>query len=271
MQCIYINLKNQIQRRLYLEKNFESNNQSGWRLLRLEAVDSETVQQRKIDGKLRPSEKACFLSHRSAVEKSIAFSDHTMIVEDDVLFGKSSIRLIEGAIAAVPQDAWDILFTDIGVWDVHAMIDLLFLRRTLGNGLSRVLPLKGFPFTASTSYIVNANSKTKILRLLNAVQKYDLPYDLHLRALINRSDLAAFAIFPFATSLSYLGDDSQIEPPEGAAGPAILNAFRRGNWFDRDAEDFKKQAELLGDCDGDTAAFLKIVGAMLRMWNAPHG
>ncbi len=28
------------------------------------------------------------------------------------------------------------------MWDVHAMIDLLFLRRKLGNGMYRALPLK---------------------------------------------------------------------------------------------------------------------------------
>ena len=82
----------------------------------------------------------------------------------------------------MPESAWDIIFPDICVWDVHAMIDLLFLRRKLGNGMYRALPLKNVPWVATTSYIVNRASKQKLLNLISDAKALDVAYDLRVQA-----------------------------------------------------------------------------------------
>jgi GR25 family glycosyltransferase involved in LPS biosynthesis len=69
--------------------------------LRLDAVDAAAGA--RIYGKLRSEEKACFLSHRATIAKSIELPGHTMILEDDALFGASSVALIDCALAGMPE------------------------------------------------------------------------------------------------------------------------------------------------------------------------
>ena len=88
------------------------------------------------------------------------------------------------------------------------MIDLMFLRRKLGGGMYRALPLKQFPWVATTSYIVNRASKQKLLDLLSDLKALDVAYDLQLKYLIDEGALSAFFLFPFAMTLSPSGGRS---------------------------------------------------------------
>jgi GR25 family glycosyltransferase involved in LPS biosynthesis len=68
MKCFYINLDSETERRSAIEKNFSSHAKAGWELVRVPAVDTRQVEERRVRGSLRPAEKACFLSHQSILE-----------------------------------------------------------------------------------------------------------------------------------------------------------------------------------------------------------
>lgn len=69
MNCYYINLASETEKRIQLEKNFSEHNTLNWPLQRFEAVDKDFVQENSIKGLLSDGAKGCFLksspSHQS--------------------------------------------------------------------------------------------------------------------------------------------------------------------------------------------------------------
>ena len=115
MRCYYINLNNEIIRNNFIRANFRSNAKPTWTLTRISASDTSYVHDHDIKGRLRPAEKACFLSHRKAVEANVTDIDHVFILEDDVIFGRMTCGIIERSINFLQRLDWDILFTDVGI------------------------------------------------------------------------------------------------------------------------------------------------------------
>ena len=62
-------------------------------------------------------------------------------------------------------------------------------------------------------------------------------------------------------SLAPLSDQSQIQA--SGVNDAIWNTFRRGVWIDRDLDELMHNAGALNACERETAALLKVIGAML--------
>ena len=121
-------MEDQAERRRALESNFQANNSLQWSLRRVEAVPAMEVAD-KIPGRIGHGEKACFQSHIRAIELAKQSDGHVLIAEDDIAFGSRSFAAIESALALVPEDSWDIIYTEAGITNSHAMIDLLLLRR----------------------------------------------------------------------------------------------------------------------------------------------
>ena len=229
MDCLYINLDAQKQRRKFVESNFAMWADPGWKLHRYRAVSKEDLPDRFRSGRIRDSEKACFASHVGALEHALEFSGDTLIVEDDVWFGPQSANVINESRRQLHGRRWDILFADLCVPDPQAMLTLFQMRRACEKSHQfRLLDPKSLKlFAGATAYLVNASSKGKLLEMFSKVDRIDVPYDLQLRNWIKQDKLTSFVIFPFATSLSKYADSSQIQLNEYVQAEHCMNDFRR--------------------------------------------
>src|SRR5262245_55728131 len=99
MECFFINLENQAERRDFLRDNFARHKAQGWFLNRIAAVGVDQLARSPVPGLIRETEKACFLSHKLALRESLEAPGHALILEDDALFGPSSCGAIDNAIA----------------------------------------------------------------------------------------------------------------------------------------------------------------------------
>ena len=255
---------NSVGRKHALESNFQANKALGWSLRRVDALAANAVAHQPPSC-LRDPEKACFLSHIKAIETAKLSAGHVMIAEDDIQFGARSLAAIDAALARAPADSWDIIFTDIWVTSTHAMLDLLLLRRRVcGDAAPRLINLGRMPFVGATAYIVNANSRDKILYLLPRGDPLEIPYDVYLQQLIHNNRLRGFVTFPFATTLSSNAETSQIEEAPSRDKTA-MNAFRRLMWLERDIGAAAASIDKVrtGMDDPETLAFLKILSVFL--------
>ena len=266
MECFYINLEEQTARRTSVESNFRDACPPGWSMSRIPAVSTRDVERQEVQGSLRPAEKACFLSHLKALEHGLTRAGHVLIAEDDILFGTESAPLIERAVSAALDTSWDVIYTDVCITGVHAMIELFQLRRALAAQQgSRLINLKGISFAAATSYVVNHRSKHKVYDLLRDHHPLNIPLDLLLRQQIHDGKLNACVVFPFATSLSRYADDSQVQVGTGCLTDLVWNSFRRAMWVERDLDVVETTLNAIEPCTyrQDAAVLSKIVAAVL--------
>ena len=140
-------------------------------------------------------------------------------------------------LGGTADNSWDLIYTDVIIGSLPSMIELLSMRRGFSNsGVFRLIDLRNVQFAAATAYIVNPNSKDKLLSLLRGIGSLDRPYDFYLRDLVNGQKLRAFVIFPFVTTLSEHAEKSNIQEHDYHAADLTLNAFRKLMWLERDAD-----------------------------------
>jgi len=242
MECLYINLDTATDRRTSIENSFDKYRRGNWTLRRVIGVDAASIETAQISGILSSAQKACVLSHRKAVGESLGNDDHVMISEDDTIFGESTFKHIDAILAPKATPNWDILYMDVGVSSIAVMINLLILRRALlGTGRVEIRSLKNVEFHGANSYLINVDSKQKIYNLLKNENKFDLPYDLFLRRLINEQRLNCFFVYPFLTTLSELGDISTIPGDQNSNMGLCWSLFRRMVWVDADHNSLRSQ------------------------------
>lgn len=269
MQCVLINLDSQPERRHRVETAFAQHRLDGWTLQRLPAVDTRQVEQQNIQGSISPAEKGCYLSHMVALNHSMQTAGHLMIIEDDVLFNQSSFTAIETALGMASQFEWDILFTDVCVPHIPSMVELYAQRQELiRRGQCQLIPLDKILFAGSTAYIVNAQSKGRLLQSLTECQSLDLPYDIALRRLVYAKRLKGFVAFPFPTSLSDLANESQIQHDQNSkVADVAWNAFRRLVWLGGSPSTAMRELNHIEEnyFDPECMVFSKILGCMLSV------
>jgi GR25 family glycosyltransferase involved in LPS biosynthesis len=247
MKVCFINLDSAAERRDYLEKNFAQYNKNGWRLERFPAITNHRLAEYDFPfSRIRDVEACCFLSHMEAITRNINLGDDLMMVEDDVSFGPTSQDIIEFVIRNTPRDSWDIIFTDICVLEMNTMLDLYNLKRQLA-GQVKLLDLVTFAtspqvikFAGSTAYIINRDRIGNLVERLTTNRDVTLPYDICLWKLILDKLVAAHVIFPFPTTLSPLGDSSQVQMEHTAVNNILWDTFRRLVWFDSDLSEAEK-------------------------------
>jgi GR25 family glycosyltransferase involved in LPS biosynthesis len=224
------------------------------------------VRRSGVTGSIRDGEKGCFISHRRAIELSRSLQGHVLIVEDDATLGSHACHLINGAIAGLPMEGWDLLFTDVCIASPPQMLELFMLRRALVAAAQfKCLDLKTLRFAGSTAYIVHERAKDKLLAAVENASALDSPYDLFLRRLIYQSTLAARVIFPFATSISIHAEESSIQIADARVHEVAWNAFRRLMWADRQSAEIPRLLEALAASLADTeiSAMYKIMSVLL--------
>lgn len=234
MRCVYINLAQALERRESLEKNFYSLAPDNWSIERFNAIDKDFVFETKTSGKLRPGAKACFMSHAKVIRESKNADGHILILEDDAQFGPSSFSVIDSFIREDSHPQWDILFTDVGIPSPSVMIDLLKARRELEKKKKCIaMDLAALTFYGSTAYIINEKSKDKIIGMLDQELVFDTAYDMWLRKEIWGKRINAYALFPFATTVSLSANNSSIQPQDENLTDTVWNLYRRFMWVDR--------------------------------------
>jgi GR25 family glycosyltransferase involved in LPS biosynthesis len=269
IDCIYINLDSAIERRAAIERNLvECTFSSDWSAQRLAAVDARDVARMGVPGTLRDAQKACILSHLKALEMSRDQPGHTLIAEDDALFCPKSETAIRQVVAKLAPDSWDLLFADVGIPAPTDMVNLFQLRRYMVQSRQfGALDLSKTQFVGSACYLVNRDSRMKVRECVSRARDCSLPYDLFLRDRISKGELKAFAIFPFATSLSSLAESSsiQLQQEQEHLQNLAWNAFRRLTWIGAGGEAVDKSLDKVRPdyTDQETGTFLKILGIVL--------
>ena len=266
MDVFYINLAQQAERRDFVEDNFRACNDRDWRLNRIEAITPHTPGVNAMAGPIRDVEKACFLSHIEAVRASRARDGHALIAEDDIQFGRKSFATIESVLAKMRDGDWDLVYTDILIPDIHTMVECVGERRKAEHaGAPKLINLKDVRFFGATAYIVNRHAKDKVLRLLTRDGAFQRPYDLHLLDLIRSGALRAFVLFPFSTTVSLLGAQSQIQTDDTKSTELIWSVFRRLMWAERDLDLSIAEAERTAAAvhDRETIALSRLFAGMM--------
>jgi GR25 family glycosyltransferase involved in LPS biosynthesis len=243
MKCLYINLDEQVARRTALEANFNhcmdalgEPAKQDWQLERVPAVDMPWVEAMAVPGRITLREKACFLSHRQALASQLESGDHAWVMEDDTVLSPNTFSVLGQSLDTLPQN-WDILFTDVCIYEAPAMLRMMALRNQFEHSRTiQCLDLRDWPFAAASSYIVNKKSKQKVLDLLSASSELDLQIDLLFRALCHQGALQAQMYFPFITSLSDHAEYSQIQLADNSLTGLTWNTLRRLMWVDRSIE-----------------------------------
>lgn len=231
MKAVYINLDAAADRRAEVEAGFARVPHAGWELVRFPAVSA--AEMADAPGRLPAPHKGCFESHRRVVGGSLDDAEPLLILEDDVLFSKATFSVLSGLVAA--DDAWDLLFCDVGLSDPQVMCSLARISERLrAEGRIALYDLQDVHFCGTTAYVVRGSSKAKLAHLLKAAP-LDQPYDLHLRELVKAGELRAKFCFPFVTSISPAADDSQIGGAEGRdLAFQGIDGFRRLMFCERD-------------------------------------
>jgi GR25 family glycosyltransferase involved in LPS biosynthesis len=156
-----------------------------------------------------------------------------LVVEDDALFGPSLFRLAPQLQALLANPALDLVYTDLCMADVHAMVDQFLMHRALVQRRELTsIELRNRPFAGATAYFVLPHAKGKLLALLGELPALDLPYDMQLRQWINEGKLNAVAVFPYLTTVSEQADRSQLQPQMEEVSDIAWNALRRLVWID---------------------------------------
>jgi len=204
----FVNLAGSSSRRQALEENFRERAPASAKLVRIEAIDGQFVQSRGLSGKITPSEIACLLSHRKAIAASLEEAGHSLIVEDDALFGPRTFERLP-TIPELHDELTDLIFLSAMLGPLVNYVAAIFSRRALmRGGKIASLDLAKIPFSGADAYIVKRQAKEKLLHLIDQVQTYDIHYDVLLRKWVHSGALRAVLAFPFLTMLSPLADIS---------------------------------------------------------------
>jgi hypothetical protein len=260
MKCIYINLDGATRRRDAIEASFHRHARPGFDLQRFAAVDTAAVEQRGIEGRAKPAEKACFASHRDVIlGHDPDPAKPLMVLEDDAQFGPTFFQVMTHEAGAGQHD---LLFTDICATGVTIMTNLARWRARL-EARREVKPysLAGGEFAGTTAYVVNPRSHGKVKDLLASVAHIDHPLDLQLRGWVRAGKLTAAVTVPFLTTLSPHADASAIQQRSDL--DLVLDTFRRMLWIDRSLDDCRPALEEVKAqcCDDDSLMFAPLLCA----------
>ncbi len=217
----YINLDNSYERRSEVEAWFKNGAPPGINLIRVPAVDASLAGSMR-NSAISAAQKACILSHIKAIESSLEDGKNSLILEDDAAIGEIGFATINNLLQQNMGDT-DIVLTSALISNINFfMTQYVLYRRSYKSKKIEFLDMIGVKFAGTDGYIVNNNSKKKILDLFKNEDPFDFPYDILLGQWIAQTRLKAKCAFPFLSYLSPSADESQITVPN-----IDWNHFRR--------------------------------------------
>lgn len=253
MKCHYINLDDAIGPRKNLEASYGAIRPAGWELVRIPAFGPAAAA--GLPGTITAAEKACWLSHRAAIEASLDSGEPVLVVEDDVRFASRGFYIL--AALAEADTEWDILYTDVILTEPSTMVAFARDWPLLGRaGNFRLHDLAAINYVGAAGYVIRDASKRKVLAALDSLPPFDRAYDVALAALIRDGVLVGRSVFPFLTAPSADADVSAIQPTRLQLRERMINAFRRLMFADRDLVASRDDIAALEALHGDEAAIL---------------
>lgn len=201
---LYLNLKESTTRRKLLNMELDKHNLSNL-YERFESI----VFNDYMDTKLTPTEIGCFKSHIEAIKLSLSHNAHIHILEDDISFSKVFLQVVEHFINSI-NEKWDIFFTSFTV-PIYKPYYQFFLKYDTQK--INFFDMSNMLLTGAHSYIINKDSKQKIIDLLEK-DNFQIPVDLALRELINNNDLKAYSLYPFISTHNYMESTIQRDSME---------------------------------------------------------
>lgn len=238
MKCLYINLESEAGRRDALRRSFTMHRAPRWELGRVQAIDANYIRRNNVRGSIRDTEKACFLSHKQAIAYIAEIQESALIVEDDTLFGSRSCQLIDACVEYANRSLeWDLLYTDVGIAEIGAMVNLASgWQALMKKNEVAFLDLKGMQYYAASAYVVNTKSAPRLNSLIDG-SVIDIPIDLLLRRLTQGGYIKAFTTFPFLTTVSDHANCSTVQLSHTARTDLIWTTLRRMMWIEGQAFD----------------------------------
>lgn len=235
MDIYYINLDESTERRVAIEKNLRQTETSKFSLHRVSAFDRNYVNQQGILGSIRDTEKACFLSHIKAIEMSVQKNGYALIIEDDIYLGNKSLSKLIDLIDSLTFEV-DLLFAEICVSSLQSMFQLYSLKQQYSKIRTvQILKTSLFDFAGATAYVLNQNSKLKLLNYLKKISIFNSPYDLVLKKLIIENAISSGFTFPFVATLNSHSLNTGIQLPADELPNVVYHAFRKLMYLEEDS------------------------------------
>lgn len=202
---IYINLKRSTKRNEYIQQELKNAELMEY-FTRFEAIDGDDFSTTIGDSKLNIYKKACYASHLQALKESLKYNKHIHIIEDDIALSKVFPNVLEYFFKSLEDDTWDIFFTSFTVPIYKPYYD--FFLQYVKNDKSdektiNFFDMNNIPVTKAHSYIINKNSKEKIVSKLEE-NNFQLPIDLAMQELIEQNYIKAYSVYPFISTHQYL-------------------------------------------------------------------
>ena len=195
MQSFYINLDHAVERDSIIQNQIKESK------LLFDIERFSAVYGKNVPGKLESlsaGQLGCLLSHIGVVEKSLTTDDHLMVLEDDEEFSSMLNHSITLTNELDPKD-WDIFYIDLTIVEIE---DFLFVGRNFNSLIKNNLKptaLKlpvSFKAYGTHAYIINKNSKYKILGLLKNNLNIGLAIDNIFCAAIKEGLINAYMALP---------------------------------------------------------------------------
>lgn len=211
----YINMDRSVERRAALEERFAALGCAD-RYQRFAAVDGRDLDLSRAS--IGPGEYGCFLSHYQCIKETMGEDVHLHIVEDDVVFGPSTIDLIDQTMEDSFRSA-QMTFTDIFVaGNLATMVGLMNYYRL--SGILEITPgerrwpkfvnffdLQGASFAGSSSYFLHKDARAPMLSLMEAelAAGPTVPVDGFFQRIVQAKEFTACCTLPFLTSVDLAG------------------------------------------------------------------
>lgn len=230
MECFFINLENQINRRNLFLKGNKFNLDNKYRFKRFPAITNKDSRVNQIKGKLNNTGKAVLLSHYDLLKKSVNKKDHIWICEDDSLLRSKTFEIVDNF--KLDQYDWDIIFTDVGIGDISQMLFLFDYKKKVDEDEVLLINLHKFKFFCLSSYIINKKSKKKILNYYEDYISNDVDknLDLLINNLCKRRLINAFCFFPFISTINDFADQDGVNSNKVSK---TFNLFRKLMFFEK--------------------------------------
>lgn len=267
MNCFYISLENQIRRQNEIEHCFSKFCSKQWTLNKIDAFSPEDINVINADGIITPPEKACFLSHKEAIRQNINLGNHFAILEDDTLLGKNTSKIIDKIMSQIGLNKdWDMIFTDVGIFDVGMISRLAAANIELKSMRSvQLINLKNISYYGANSYIISKYSANKIYQILESETVLNEHFDHFIRANIDNGRIKALFVFPFVTTVSSSSESSSIQSLEKTKRDIIWNYFRRISWYDAEPEIGKHIETAFKTTEYPSSAYGLLLGSLLHI------
>jgi hypothetical protein len=203
-QGVFLNLARSEDRRTAMQRQLKAVGASD-RYERFEAVEGRTIAGDYVT-KLDPGALGLWITHERLAAAYKNGEKHLHIVEDDVVFAKNAVHVIDAALqyADAKLKAWDILYTDIFI-PITAEVFKLLAKKVQAfrdANCHEVIDLEPFYFASASSLVINKASIGKYGELIKGKWSHGFAIDILIRKLVRRKLLKAYLITPFPTTIA---------------------------------------------------------------------